>query len=388
MGKDCVIRIRGLEKSFEDNKVLRGVDFEVAPGRITTIIGKSGEGKSVLLKCVSGLMQADAGSVEINCGRLEECGSPRLSYMFQQNALFDSMTAFENVALPLQERTRFKSSEIRRKVEGLFQKLDLVDIGHLYPSELSGGMQKRVALARALVLDPEVVLFDEPTTGLDPLRKNAVFTMIERYQSIFGYTAVVVSHDLPECLYISESVALLDGGRIQFEGSPLELEQQASAMTEGFLHSRDKLRDELSGLRHTRRLEQRMRRARPEEGFGAFLIDPFAELEEQLGEFAGHLIESNLARALGRSRFFHQPGYSLARGEMVFGEADPVEDPEADLREQVERFEGFMRDLKSTRCVDFSISYLRFRGSEMNNLPDLRRKLRQEGTLLFQFSCT
>ena len=143
-----------------------------------------------------------------------------MSYVFQGTALLDSLTVFENVALPLQERRGASREEIRRRVREKLQQLDLVDIDEKYPSQLSGGMKKRVALARALVTEPEVVLFDEPTTGLDPIRKHAVHRLITDYQKKFGFTAVLVSHEIPDVFYISQRIAMIDEGRIIFAGTP------------------------------------------------------------------------------------------------------------------------------------------------------------------------
>lgn len=226
-----LIEISGLRKSFGDHHVLNGVDLSVKQGKVTTIIGKSGTGKSVLLKCVAGLLKPDHGRVRfegMDIGSESSSASRRmheiLSYMFQNNALFDSMTIEQNVGLPLSEKTRSSRTAIREKILELLQKLDLdPDILGRYPSQLSGGMQKRVALARALITDPRVVLFDEPTTGLDPVRKNTVYEMISRYREKFGFTALMVSHDIPDVLCISNHIAILDKGRFQFSGSPGEL---------------------------------------------------------------------------------------------------------------------------------------------------------------------
>ncbi|MFP4167030.1 MAG: ABC transporter ATP-binding protein [Opitutales bacterium] len=225
------LRIRRLKKRFGTNKVLDGVDLDVERGKVTTIVGKSGIGKSVLLKCMVGLLKPDSGTIELDGQPLEK--NPHkskandgvlFSYMFQNNALFDSLTAFENVALPLRERTKLRRSEVRDRVNSVLKKLDLSESADHHPGELSGGMKKRVALARALVTDPEVVLFDEPTTGLDPQRKFHVFKMIADYRERFGFTALLVSHDVPEVFEISDRLAWLDGGRIRFFGKPSELE--------------------------------------------------------------------------------------------------------------------------------------------------------------------
>ena len=251
MDGDCVITIEGVCKAFGDERVLRDVNLCVQRGRVTTVLGKSGAGKSVLMKCVAGLVRPDAGKITVN-GEVFGPGRsripPKLSYMFQNNALLDGMTAFENVALPLLERTRLRRKVVRRRVGELFGRLDLEGVDDKYPAQLSGGMLKRVALARALAMDPEIILFDEPTTGLDPLRKVSVFNMIDRYQRQFGFTAVLVSHDLPDSLFISDKVAVLDGGRIGFEGAPVDLEAAAPEIRATFLQSLEDLRNEVVGL--------------------------------------------------------------------------------------------------------------------------------------------
>ncbi len=239
---DVFLKIRALKKHFGENKVLDGVDLDVTRSSVTTIIGKSGIGKSVLLKCIANLMASDGGQIELDgkpiaSSRRGSKGSDAVtfSYMFQNNALFDSMTAAENVALPLLEASNLSKSEIRDRVDAMLKHLELANSAQRYPGELSGGMKKRVALARALITDPQVVLFDEPTTGLDPERKFSVFEMIADYRERFGFTALLVSHDIPEVFEISDRVAWLDEGIIKFFGKPSELGADAASALSGFL---------------------------------------------------------------------------------------------------------------------------------------------------------
>ncbi|MGJ8654087.1 MAG: ABC transporter ATP-binding protein [Opitutaceae bacterium] len=240
---DVFLKIRGLKKHFGENRVLDGIDLDVTKASVTTIIGKSGIGKSVLLKCISNLMESDAGTIELN-GRpiaksrrgSEGDAGVSFSYMFQNNALFDSMTAAENVAMPLLETSKLNRSEIREQVDEMLKLLELSDSAGRYPGELSGGMKKRVALARALITKPQLVLFDEPTTGLDPERKFGVFEMIADYRERFGFTALLVSHDIPEVFEISDKVAWLDEGLIKFFGPPSELNADAESALSGFLN--------------------------------------------------------------------------------------------------------------------------------------------------------
>jgi phospholipid/cholesterol/gamma-HCH transport system ATP-binding protein len=239
---DANLSIRGLKKHFGDKKVLDGVDLEVGEAAVTTVIGKSGIGKSVLLKCIAHLLEPDAGTIELNgkpidkAHRPSEDGSLFFSYMFQNNALFDSLSAFDNVALPLREATRLSGKEIRERVLAMLEQVELADAADRFPGELSGGMKKRVALARALITKPQVVLFDEPTTGLDPERKFTVFEMIADYRKRFGFTALLVSHDIPEVFEISDRVAWLDDGVIKFFGPPGELDGEVESALAGFLN--------------------------------------------------------------------------------------------------------------------------------------------------------
>ncbi|MBF0572257.1 MAG: ATP-binding cassette domain-containing protein, partial [Desulfamplus sp.] len=145
------------------------------------------------------------------------------SYMFQENALFDSMNIYENIALPLTETSRLSKQEIKNKVEMRMEQLEIQGTSNKYPAQLSGGMKKRVALARALITEPSIVLFDEPTTGLDPVRKNGVHAMIKSYQQMFGFTAVIVSHEIPDIFQIAQRVAMLEKGKIIFQGSAEEI---------------------------------------------------------------------------------------------------------------------------------------------------------------------
>ncbi len=223
------IQFVNVKKRFKTQEVLKGVHLSIQSGEITTIIGKSGSGKSVLLKHIIGLMHPDSGEILINGEPVHllsrekiKAFQKKLSYMFQDNALFDSMTIYENIALPLAENRYFPKNRIREKVMSRMKELGLSGSEEKFPAQLSGGMRKRVALARALVIDPEVVLFDEPTTGLDPIRKKNVHTMIQEYQERFEFTAVIVSHDIPDIFNISQRIAMLNEGIIQFEGSKQE----------------------------------------------------------------------------------------------------------------------------------------------------------------------
>jgi len=241
-----LIEFRNLRKAFDANVVLDGVNLTVEQGMVTTIIGRSGVGKSVLLKHVVGLLTPDGGEIlfhgqnVLDLSRAERKAlKAKFAYMFQSMALFDSMTVFENIALPLKEKFHLPKAALRERVREKMRQLDLRDIENLYPSQLSGGMRRRVALARALITNPEIVLFDEPTTGLDPVRKNAVLRMINRYQREFGFTAVMVSHDIPEVFSISQKVAMLENGKILFAGTHEEILACADPVVRRFIRGEE-----------------------------------------------------------------------------------------------------------------------------------------------------
>lgn len=257
-----LLAVRGLSKRFGDNVVLRRVDLTVPRGAVVTILGKSGTGKSVLLKCLAGILRPDAGEVAFEGARLERDDRAgmavfrrRCSYLFQNNALLDSLTAWENVALPLEQATLLPKREIRARVDEALARLELTEAADRHPGRMSGGMQKRLALARALVTRPELVLFDEPTAGLDPLRRNAVFEMIVRYQREFGFTAVLVTHDLPEALAASDRLSLLEHGDTCFEGTAEEFRRSEAAEVVAFRESASHLADRIAALRRGETLQ-------------------------------------------------------------------------------------------------------------------------------------
>lgn len=254
---DSLLQVENLHKSFDGRLVLKGVTLAIPRGSIFTVLGPSGAGKSVFLKCLAHVVSPDAGSIRFD-GRLLGEGQAaaqadfqrRCSFLFQNNALFDSLTALENVALPLEQTTRLSDREIRERCMEALRQLEIDEHASRYPSQLSGGMQKRLALARAIVTRPELVFFDEPTAGLDPLRRNAVFTMIARYQRQFGFTALVVTHDVVEALVASDRVALLEQGRICFEGTPTEFSASTYPVVQGFRDSAEALGLALAAIRN------------------------------------------------------------------------------------------------------------------------------------------
>jgi len=216
-----MIKLQGVEKTLGGQYVLKGVDLEIPAGQLTTIIGPSGEGKTVLLKHMIGLLRPDRGNVfvdGIDISRLKEKDlndvRKRFAMLFQSAALFDSMNVFDNVAFPIREKRLVSDSEIIRVVQDMLERVGLGDMGHKFPAELSGGMKKRVGLARALGMGPEIILFDEPTTGLDPLMARSIHDLILSMHQAFGFTAVMVSHEIPEIFSISDWVAMLKDGKV------------------------------------------------------------------------------------------------------------------------------------------------------------------------------
>lgn len=211
--------------------VLDGVDFSIPAGKTTVIAGGSGQGKSVTLKLILGLMQADSGRIFIHDkdvteirGKDLELLRTQFGVLFQGAALFDSMTVFENVALPLRERTPKTEDEIRERVATTLAQFELTGHEEKYPAQLSGGMQKRVGLARAMQLEPSIMLFDEPTTGLDPVMTQEIYHLFVRTKAEFGFTSVIVSHDIPKIFNLADQVILLHNGKMDVFGSPEEIQ--------------------------------------------------------------------------------------------------------------------------------------------------------------------
>jgi phospholipid/cholesterol/gamma-HCH transport system ATP-binding protein len=307
MAASPLIQLQEVVKALGVQRVLDGVTLSLFRGQITAIIGKSGSGKSVLLKHIIGLLEPDGGEILFD-------GKPRsgmnasersavkrkFSYVFQDTALFDFLNVFENVALPLAERHVLPKSEIAERVRDKLSQLDLHDVEAKYPSQLSGGMKKRVALARALITDPEIVLFDEPTTGLDPIRKNAVHSMILDYQRRFGFTGVVVSHEIPEIFFIAQRVAMIDEGRIIIEGTPEEVQSSSNREVRNFIEGLETPRDELTGIDsaaigQTRLLQEMSRLQRFRIPFSIVLLA--VDSVDGVDRIAGHIASQRLFKA-------------------------------------------------------------------------------------------
>lgn len=237
-----MIEIKDLHKSFGSQKVLNGVNLTIEPGQVTAIVGRSGGGKSVLLKHIVGLLKPDKGSIFIKgqditklSGRKLDEIRAQIGVVFQGGALFDSLTVYENVAFPLVEKNKLKKNEIEEKVMKALSDVGLQGMQHKYPAELSGGMRKRVALARALISEPKIVLFDEPTTGLDPILVRTIHKLIRQTQQQYGFTGLIISHEIPEIFEISDKVAMLHDGKIIEVGTPEEFQKSENPYVKNFI---------------------------------------------------------------------------------------------------------------------------------------------------------
>lgn len=239
-----MIKIDGLYKSFGGHQVLKGVSLEVQKGEIFALIGQSGGGKSVLLKHVAGLMKADQGRVTIDGKDVGNLGGRELAalrqqigFLFQGGALFDSLTVFENVAFPLREKTKVSDAVVQERVLREIGHVGLSGSEHKYPSQLSGGMVKRAALARALVTEPGIMLFDEPTTGLDPIIGLAILRLINSSHRRLSFTGIIVTHETERLFKIVNRVAMLKDGVIYASGTPRELMSSDDPAVQAFVRS-------------------------------------------------------------------------------------------------------------------------------------------------------
>jgi len=227
MSPEPVIQISGVRKAFEDGQVLKGIDLEVLRGDTLVILGRSGCGKSVLLQCLIGLMTPDSGRITIDGMEITAFKDEsqwkklwvKVGFLFQGGALFDSMTVGDNIGFPLKHHTNLHENSISRHVLGLLDIVDLRGQEGKYPSELSGGMQKRVSIARTLALDPDIIFYDEPTSGLDPVTSDAISSMIRDLNRRAGTTSIVVTHDIRSAFLIADSIAMLEEGQVIMSGT-------------------------------------------------------------------------------------------------------------------------------------------------------------------------
>lgn len=242
---DVAIQFQKVGKSFGAQHVLNGLDLVIPKGKITVIIGRSGGGKSVILKHMIGLLQPDSGHVVVNGVDLSTLGSLALrdirtqfGMLFQNAALFDSLNVTENVAFPLVEHAHLTPAQIDRKVKDLLATVGLPEVGYKMPSELSGGMRKRVGLARAIALAPQIILYDEPTTGLDPIMTDAIDNLILSMQKKLGITSVVISHDIAATFHVADQIAMLHEGKIILAGTPEVFRTTTNPIVRQFLEGK------------------------------------------------------------------------------------------------------------------------------------------------------
>lgn len=248
---DAAIIVRDLRRCFGQQLVLDGVNLDCLRGKITTVVGPSGCGKTVLLKHLTLLLRPDSGQIIIDgidvtrlSSRALDMVRERFGVLFQANALFDSMTVFENVAFPLVEKTRMTRKEIAETVDEMLRQVGLEGMQNKYPSELSGGMQKRAALARALIRRPKILMLDEPTTGLDPTRTHSIHELVRRTQENFGLTVVMVSHDVPQVFVVSDQIAFMHGGKMELVGPASEMLSSDNEHFKRFLAGKGSAEDE------------------------------------------------------------------------------------------------------------------------------------------------
>jgi len=379
MNQQPLIEFRNVTKRFGERTILDGVNLSIYAGEVTTIIGLSGTGKSVTLKHIIGLLTPDSGEIlyrgkPINRMSKQEWTDyiSRISYMFQNNALFDSMTVFENVALPLKRTTRLSRKEIERKAMTRIEQAELLEVAHKYPSEISGGMQKRAALARAMVTDPQIVLFDEPTTGQDPIRKNAILQMIAQYKKKYEFTAVLISHEIPDVFFISNRVLALYGKQIVFQGPPEDFEKFEHPFQNEIVQSLENFAEELTGLYSRRHFKIRYQSdlAKRSDDSYAVLVFSFDNMDA-IGETVSQEAAQQVLRSLGtyiRKHFGAVGGFSTRQSINEFATILPFSDLDEakrilddfvkDFQEQgmAEVSSVFNEKVNDDACFDFSIS--------------------------------
>jgi phospholipid/cholesterol/gamma-HCH transport system ATP-binding protein len=240
------IRVRGLKKAFGPKVVLDGLDLDVGVGESLVVIGGSGTGKSVLIKCILGILRPDAGSIQVDgeevvglSGRERERVNKKFGMLFQGGALFDSLPVWENVAFGILAQKLAERPKAKEIAIGKLAQVGLgPEVGELYPAELSGGMLKRVGLARAIAADPEIIFFDEPTTGLDPIMADVINDLIVKCVREVGATALSITHDMASARKISDRIAMLYGGRIIWAGPTRDIDRSANPYVEQFIHGR------------------------------------------------------------------------------------------------------------------------------------------------------
>ncbi len=252
-----LLRLVNLHKRFGSLVVLDGVNLEVEEGKTLVILGASGSGKSVMLKHIVGLLKPDAGEVWFEDVRIDQLGRRELEkkrtemgFLFQQGALFDSLTNLENVVFPLKEHTKLPHLEAQARAQRMLEMVGLPDVGNKMPSQVSGGQRKRVALARAIVMEPKVILYDEPTTGLDPIRSDVISEVILKLRNELDATSIVVTHDMANAFKVADRLVMLHEGQVRFDGTVDEIRQSQDPVVGRFVRGEADER-ELGGLRHS-----------------------------------------------------------------------------------------------------------------------------------------
>lgn len=238
-----IITIKNLKKSFGSNHILSGINLEIQEKTITTVVGQSGTGKTVLFRTIMQMIQADEGEIWYYDTELTSLPKQKMleirskfGYSFQNAALFDSMSVGENIAFPLKEVVGLKNKqEIKKRVNRLLDWIELPGIAKMHPDELSGGMRKRVGIARSLAMDPEILFFDEPTTGLDPVLAETIHSLVQRVNQELGITCVLISHNIPGAFAISDHIAFLDKGYIVASGTPEKVSKSTHPLVKDFL---------------------------------------------------------------------------------------------------------------------------------------------------------
>lgn len=237
-----MIKIVNLRKAFDGQKVLNGLNLKIGNKELVAIVGQSGGGKSVLLKHLIGIIKPDKGrilieGVDMTAAKGKDLDKirERFGVVFQEGALFDSLTVYDNIAFPLREKTKLHKNEIRERVWQALEDVGLKEMGNKYPAEISGGMKRRVALARALITEPAIVLFDEPTTGLDPIISSSIHRLIIKTHRKYRFTGLIISHEIPEIFAVADKVAMLYNGTIIESGTPEEFRNSTNSYVRQFI---------------------------------------------------------------------------------------------------------------------------------------------------------
>ncbi len=411
MGREPLIEFRQVSKSFGDRTILEKVDLQIFEGDVTTVIGLSGTGKSVMLKHIIGLLKPTFGEILFRGKSLARMTRQewyeymgKVSYMFQNNALFDSMSVFDNIALPLRQTTNLSRRQIEQRVMARIEQAELMEVAHKYPSEISGGMQKRTALARALVTDPHIVLFDEPTTGQDPIRKNAILSMVADYKKRFGFTAVLISHDIPDVFFISNRILALYDKKIVFQGSPAEFEEFNHPFINELIRSLEGLERELTDLYSRRHFKIRYQTElvkRNQDQTYAVVIFTFENME-LIRHRIGHDVAEEIIRSLGAyisKHFGAVGGFStrqtideyatvlpfsdLDEAERIVG--DFIKEFEVHIKNEV--FRKAREKMGGKDCIEFKILAGLAQGQPQVELESIMQFARFNQKVIATFSC-